>query len=244
MSSNLLDLPRNLAFERLRQRLGPMRPVPPSRLLPSGVPALDHLLGGGFPRGGLILLEGAMSSGCRALAARLLAQASREGLVAICEESGLYPPLLARAGVDLRRLLVLPVGEPLALLRSADLLLRGSAVAMLLLPDLPARGAHWLRIGSAARTANALVLICTHGAFPELSSSAQMRVHARLERVLLSAGSERFTRFLGYEIRLEVLKSRHTRVGASVCVRALVGNEPTMRARVLIGSLHSETIAR
>src|ERR1700680_5145539 len=66
---------------------------------------LDAALGGGFPRGTIGTLEGPPSSGRSALAARLLAAATRRGLGAILGVD-LFPPALAAAGVRVERLLV------------------------------------------------------------------------------------------------------------------------------------------
>ncbi|MFN2460323.1 MAG: hypothetical protein ABR591_06520, partial [Candidatus Velthaea sp.] len=64
----------------------------------SGIPEFDRILGGGFPRGAIGTLEGPPSSGRTALAARLLAVATRRGLGATVGIE-LFPPALAAAGV-------------------------------------------------------------------------------------------------------------------------------------------------
>src|ERR1700704_3370552 len=60
-------------------------------LVRTGIEALDAALGGGFPRGTIGTLEGPPSSGRSALAARLLAAATRRGLGAIVGVD-LFPP--------------------------------------------------------------------------------------------------------------------------------------------------------
>ena len=70
-------------------------------LVATGVQALDDLLGGGFPRGILAVLEGDL--GRSSIAARLLAQATRRGMAAVLDDGELYPPGLVQAGVRLDR---------------------------------------------------------------------------------------------------------------------------------------------
>src|SRR5215510_9916255 len=82
-------------------------------LQPSGVAELDAALGGGFPRGSLVELCGAASSGRTSLAFSLLAQATeRQEACAFVDVSDSLDPLsLAAAGVDLARLLWIRCGE-------------------------------------------------------------------------------------------------------------------------------------
>jgi len=82
-------------------------------LQPSGVAELDAALGGGFPRGSLVELCGAASSGRTSLAFSLLAQATeRQEACAFVDVSDSLDPLsLAAAGVELPRLLWIRCGE-------------------------------------------------------------------------------------------------------------------------------------
>ena len=100
-------------------------------IVPTAIPELDRLLGGGFPAGAVATLEGA--TGRWSLAAGLAAGMTRRGLVAILDDGSLYPPALAEAGACLERVLVVPARK--ALRRRA----RGRHSAAL--ADLPA-GAH------------------------------------------------------------------------------------------------------
>jgi protein ImuA len=86
------------------------RPPPSAFFIPSGRPEVDALLpGGGFPRGALTELAGSRASGKTELALCALAAAMGEGgLAAYVDGRGeLYPPAVARLGVDLERLLVI-----------------------------------------------------------------------------------------------------------------------------------------
>jgi recombination protein RecA len=82
-------------------------------LQPSGVTELDAVLGGGFPRGSLVELCGATSSGRTSLAFSLLAQATerQEACAFVDVSDSLDPISLAAAGVELPRLLWIRCGE-------------------------------------------------------------------------------------------------------------------------------------
>jgi recombination protein RecA len=82
-------------------------------LQPCGVAELDALLCGGFPRGSLVELCGAASSGRTSLAYSLLAQATgqQETCAFVDVSDSLDPISLAAAGVDLSRLLWIRCGE-------------------------------------------------------------------------------------------------------------------------------------
>jgi hypothetical protein len=114
------------------------RGAPPEAALPrcpTGLAAVDGLLGGGFPRGGLSEISGPPSSGRTSLALALLAAATVRGeAVALVDAADAFdPPSAEAAGVALARLLwVRPPGLAEAL-RSASHLLasRGFAVVVL-----------------------------------------------------------------------------------------------------------------
>jgi hypothetical protein len=76
-------------------------------IAPSGIPALDARLGGGFPRGQLSELVGARSSGRTSVLLRTLATATARGeLVAIVDALDMLDVgSIAAAGVDLDRVL-------------------------------------------------------------------------------------------------------------------------------------------
>ena len=95
-----------LAFNIPGVRLG-APPAEAVRRLPSGIAALDTLLGGGLPRGHLSEIVGGLSSGRTALLHAWLAASTRAGEVAAVIDlpDGLDPPSLARAGADLERVL-------------------------------------------------------------------------------------------------------------------------------------------
>lgn len=99
--------------EELRRQLRAQAPFLGDREgVPSGLEALDGLLGGGFPGGAVTVLSGVPGSGRMTLATALLARHTRAGRpVAWIDGRGtLYPPALAAAGVDLERVLMVRGG--------------------------------------------------------------------------------------------------------------------------------------
>jgi hypothetical protein len=125
--------------ELLRQlgsgiRRGAAPEVAPPRCA-TGLPEIDLLLGGGFPRGGVSEIAGPPSSGRTSLALALLARATASGEeVAVVDAADAFDPPSARAaGVDLARVLWLRPGGVAPALRSVAHLLavRGFAVVVL-----------------------------------------------------------------------------------------------------------------
>src|SRR5262245_24783202 len=74
------ELPAELA-ERLRAGAHPIETAAPPRVA-TGIEAVDALLGGGFPRGRLVEITGACSTGRTSLVHALLASTTRAGEVA------------------------------------------------------------------------------------------------------------------------------------------------------------------
>jgi hypothetical protein len=148
---------RKAAFERLRAELSVRRSaVPIESLLPTAIPELDRLLSGGFPAGTVATLEG--EAGCWSLAAGLVAQFTRRGLVAILDDGGLYPPALAEAGVPLERVMVVPARTALAMARAADILLRSRICRLVLMPAVTLRDAVWERLAKLAHRSSELCI--------------------------------------------------------------------------------------
>src|SRR5215469_4553415 len=154
----------NPAFDALRELLArPPEPLPGDDVLPSGIPTLDQALAGGFPRGAIVTFEGPPTSGASALAARLLAQATHEGLGALLQSEGrLSAVSLAAAGIKLERLAIIPVDGALGIVRAADILVRAGTFSVVVIP-VPQRvrgigAAAWNRLsGLAQRTRTILI---------------------------------------------------------------------------------------
>jgi len=139
--------------------------------LPSGLPAIDRALGGGFPRGQLSEIHGPASSGRTGVALGLLSGLTRGGgLAAWVDPSDRLDPESARiSGADLSRVLWLrgrELGEALAAVAA----LLGSGLFELVTLDLEGRrelrrlpGTSWIRLQRAvAETKGALVLLAPH----------------------------------------------------------------------------------
>ena len=90
---------------RIPAALSP-QPQPAPRLMATGVPEIDDLLGGGLPIGGISEFTGLGSSGRTSLALSLLAEASGDSACAYIDvNDSIDPRSAAAAGVYLRNLL-------------------------------------------------------------------------------------------------------------------------------------------
>ncbi len=141
-------------------------PREPVRLLGSGVPEVDLLLGGGLPRGDVSEVVGSRSSGRRALTYALLAASTRGGeVVAVVDlPDALHPLSLDRQRADLGRVLWVRPPTLRAALKSTELILdAGGFAAVLLDLDTPlARRlpAHvWPRLRRDARRSGAALIV-------------------------------------------------------------------------------------
>ncbi len=212
--------PRREAFEALKAGLRSANPASLDELIPSSVPTLDRLLGGGFPRGMLVAFEG--DAGRWSIGARLLAQVTHVAMAAIVDDGGLYPPSLARAGARLDRIMVVPATTPLAIARAADVLIRSRACRLVLMPAVALRDAMWLRLATLAqRTGVLLIAIATRVAAP-LAAAAGLRLRCRREQFVVNGTHGLWCAFSGYDVRAEVRKdTKRITVGASAQVRVV-----------------------
>lgn len=106
--ANRATLEALLQARRLAGTLVPTwQPASPEGVAPTGVPAIDRWLGGGFPRGQLSEIVGPPSSGRTGLLCALLAAATARGeLVALVDTLDTFDPESgAAAGIELSRLL-------------------------------------------------------------------------------------------------------------------------------------------
>ena len=179
-------------------------PSPASRRdpLPTRVPALDRLLSGGLPRGGLVELCGRRSSGRFSIAMSTLAAATSGGEAAALVDLGghLDPQSAEEAGVDLERLLWVRPEKLKGAVASAEMLL--STGFPLVVVDLglpPVRGrfvpdAAWVRLERAARSHGAALFVLAPYRVSGIAASAA--VSAGSARALWE-GSGRESRLLG-----------------------------------------------
>ena len=166
--------PPSLAIQALLRDLGPSLhrgagpTVSPNRC-PTGLPGIDRLLDGGFPRGRLSEIAGSACCGRTSLALALLARTTAAGeVVALVDGADAFdPPSAASAGVDLSRVLWVRTSEVPYALRSTEHLLAARGFALVLLDLAPGQQAParipssaWSRLRkTAAGTDTALVVL-------------------------------------------------------------------------------------
>jgi len=150
------------ASDLIRKRRAELREDP----LPTSLAGLDHLLGGGLPRGELVELVGRGSCGRFAALLATLRAVTGAGEAAALVDQGaqLDPQAAAELGVDLERLLWLRPQNLSDSLAAAELLVHtGFPLIALDLGLPPVRGraplAAWLRLARNAATHHAVVLV-------------------------------------------------------------------------------------
>ena len=158
----------------------------PVQRLPSGVGAVDALLGGGVPRGRISELIGPLSSGKTSFLLTLLAAATRRGELVACVDiaDALHPASLAAAGADLGRVLWVRPHSPVEAARCTALLLQAGGFTVVAL-DLgtpvprPLRAQLWPRLLHAAEQSQTAAIILAPqrvaGSFATLSLGVQRR---------------------------------------------------------------------
>jgi hypothetical protein len=176
--------------------------------LPTGIPTIDHLLGGGFPGGRLSEIAGPYSSGRTSLALALLARTTRAGgITAVVDAADALDPASAEAaGVDLERVLWVRAPQLREALRSAEHLLAARGFALVLL-DLalanlriaPATGPRLARL--AAGTGTPLVALALERC---LGTAAEIAIELTPTRANFSG-----TPTLLEDLEVEVALVRH-----------------------------------
>lgn len=209
---------RRRAFEALKSSLSSEAPsAPASGLVPSEIPELDRLLGGGLPLGTVATLEGA--TGRWSLAAGLMANATRRSLVAILDDGALYPPALADAGVRLERVLVVPARKALAVVRAVDILMRSRICRLVLMPAVALRDSVWARLATLAHRSGGILIVMAPHAGAALSATAGLRLHCELERVAMHGTHGLWGTFGDFELRIDVRKHKHMAPGRHAALR-------------------------
>ncbi len=140
--------------------------------LATGLPEIDRLLGGGFPRGRLAEIAGPVSSGRTSLALALLAETTRRGALAsvIDAADAFDPSSAAAAGIDLARVLWARPPKLAEALRCAEHVLDAGGFALVILdlafaaarerPRIP--DSAWPRLRKSAASADASLVLLTH----------------------------------------------------------------------------------
>ena len=150
---------RLVSAQRLEERRGQRS---------SGLPALDALLGGGWPRGALSELAGRRSSGRTSVMLATLARAARAGETTALVDTGgaLDPRAAAASGLPLPRLLWIRC-TPAQALKAADLVVNAGGFDVIALdlgderPRVPVPTASWVRLKHGAERQGTSVLVVT-----------------------------------------------------------------------------------
>ncbi len=189
--------------------------------IPTMVPALDRLLCGGLPRGGLVELSGRRSCGRFSIGTSALAAATSCGEAAALVDLGshLDPQAAEAAGVELARLLwVRPAKLKDAVASTEMLLAAGFSLVVLDLGLAPLRGgfvpdAAWVRLERAARSRGAALLLLAP--YRVSGIAAEMALTADSARPDWR-GAGRSPRLLcGLAARLVLMKDARARSGVS-----------------------------
>lgn len=210
----------NPAFAALRERFhgalgAPIQAV--EHAIPSGIAELDRALGGGFPAGSLVVLEGAC--GRWGIVAQALAQATQRHLAAVVDSGELFPPGLDAAGVRLDRLVVVPTQTSLGVARATDIVLRSRACRVVVVPAVQLKAAVWSRLATLAHRNNTLIIVVAQAAALELSAAATVRIGCSVERLLIHGTRGVWSRLSGYDVRADVRKHKTLAAGVSATMR-------------------------
>jgi hypothetical protein len=168
-----------------------------------GRPAIDRVLGGGFPRGSLSEICGSASSGRTTLALSLLAATTSKGELAgwIDGADAFDPPSAERLGVDLDRVLWVRASSWREALSATERLVQTEGFPLVFLDGLDGLGgsqpvSSWIRLARLATSSHTALLL--------LSTSRLAGAHAELA-VEMQPTRARFT---GTPSLLEELETR------------------------------------
>jgi hypothetical protein len=213
------------AVAKLLRDLGPQlrrggSPAAPRPHLPTGIPALDDLLGGGIPGGCLSEIAGPLSSGRTSLALALLARATRAGeFTAVVDAADAFDPASAEAaGVDLERVLWVRAPRLREALHSAEHLLAARGFALVLLDlalaDLSIAPASGPRL--ARRAASAGTPLVALSLKRSLGTAAEVAIELKPIRATFS-GTPCLLEDL--EVEVDLVRHRSAPARSAVCVR-------------------------
>ena len=159
---------------------------PPVSRLPSGVAALDALLGGGVPQGRISEVLGPPSSGRTSLLLSLLATTTRRGEVVAWVDlaDAMHPESCTRAGVEVCRLLWVRPRQPADGLRCTEILLQAGGFALVALdcgmaPPGVWRTRVWPRLLRAAEQSHTALVVLAPQPIVGSPATLGLRVRAR-----------------------------------------------------------------
>lgn len=166
--------------------------APRAEPAPLGSARLDRLLGGGIPRGQVVEVSGASSSGKATLAFAVCQRALERGQAAAwidpsqragATSGGFWPLVAIERGVPVERLLVVRVEGGAAALRAAHILLSSAGAVAVVVVDLPpgssVRERELVALQRLAeRSASALIFLTARAkAAPSLGAQIALRLH-------------------------------------------------------------------
>ncbi len=208
----------------------------PVRRLPSGIAALDGVLGGGLPRGRLSEICGPVSGGKTALLLAFLAAATRrsEATALVDLPDALHPATAYMAGVELTRLLWVRPPSLKEGLRCAELILAAGGfglVAVDLGAPLPRqlRVPVWPRLARAAERAGAVLTIVADRRLAGSFASMSLEVAARQRQ--WSRGA--WPLFDGLQLQLSVTRNKLGAPGHRVALQAAPYSSSGLRLSTL-----------
>ena len=190
-------------------------------ILPTTLPELDALIGGGLPRGKLVELASRRSAGRFSVVLSTLAAATSMGEAAALIDLGDHfdPQVAAADGIELTRLLWVRPHTLKEAVGAAELLMPTGFQLLVLDAGLhPIRGrrvpdAAWIRLARAAEAAGTALLLSTP--YPLAGSASEIALSSRTARVqwLGNSGAPRILGSLATHVVVE--KQRHLRPGRS-----------------------------
>jgi hypothetical protein len=191
-------------------------------ILPTTIPPLDALLGGGLARGKLTEIAG-RGTRFSIVIATLAAATSIGEAAALIDASDSFDPQLAEAaGVDLRRLLWVRPQTMKETVTAAEM--TGATGFQLVIIDIGARrppgrrvpDAAWVRLARVAESHGATILVSAPYALTGTTSEAMILAHAPRPRWLGRGNAPRV--LAGIETRLKLEKHRRLRPGQTTTV--------------------------
>jgi hypothetical protein len=196
--------------------------------LPTMVPALDHLLGGGLPKGSLVELSARRSSGRFAVVLSALAAATSSGEAAALIDHGdnLDPQAAEEAGIDLPRLLWVRAETMRHAASAAEMLIATGFPLVVIDCGMQLRGrrindAGWLRLARAAAAHRTALLLSTPFPLSGMASNIAITIESRRAQWRGSRGATRI--LLGLDARFAVEKCRRRKPGEKAEVKLKAG---------------------
>jgi hypothetical protein len=191
-------------------------------ILPTTIPALDALLGGGLARGKMTEIAG-RGTRFSIVIATLAAATSIGEAAALIDASDSFDPQLAEAdGVDLRRLLWVRPHTMKDTVTAAEMI--GATGFQLVIIDMGSRrppgrrvpDAAWVRLARVAESHGATILVSAPYALTGTTSEAMILAHSPRPRWLGRGNAPRV--LAGIETKLKLEKHRRLRPGQSTTV--------------------------